>query len=681
MAAYALLGIAVAPAGQARAQGESDPRHPPVGEISCDDWERRVGDGVYTLRLRETEGVLEAPDRSPYPHEPIVVCIDSTDRSTRYGLTTARGQTQGSDASTADRHETGFGLGGGEDTVIQHASSLLAPLVAECWGIEQALRQLEDENQPAQGGRGPRPPDSSGPRDELVGRLRDELRQCQVLAVQVADLISVATDIHEYRDAAASRMVQASQATSEGLTNDQVAQLGSLWWGITGCHSLTETVPDSSSAGEARATSSRTHVDDCRQLVGDGFWVPDSANDVVNGLLRTRCSSMRWVDGAWVTPDTRGPRPALVGGTSGVDAPRPSSADSAAGAYGDCAATDIASAQDRDVEMLREASRVYRDQGEGHFAPEEGVPSTGDTPRAYSSPFTFLGDGTDSEERRVALVRAEGNVRLVLNDLASARSSLQSAIVTMADGYQQIVALGERYASSARARQLVFYVGDYPGNTLLTFTVHQYRIRYDFDSTHTRVVRTADTVDFTHDVTIPDYEFYRYELGFVVSALSNPTYSLATMTDPMTMTSTNTIAQDSNSMFLGAGAFLAFSFCAQDHDGSVYNRRCEGEDDGAVDARRFLPMFSVGLPLAHELVDGNFFVGLVLPYIPYVDIFVGAHLGLVRSLRSGNTVGMATSSTNVDDVVTTSFGAMPMVSFNLSNDLFYMLCPQLRPAN
>jgi hypothetical protein len=287
------------------------------------------------------------------------------------------------------------------------------------------------------------------------------------------------------------------------------------------------------------------------------------------------------------------------------------------------------------------------------------------------SSFTW-NDGTWSFDTFDGLAPdADGKVSLARGVRGKVQASLEKAV----EEYDKVVALALNYRKHALRRNVLFNLGTFNENTLLSATLQRNAITFHLGDEGRTLLQQTTSTSFAITRTVRDSTHWGVQPGYLLSGLPQREYELVTGS---ATGAPNELRLRQEDLFHAPALFVNFYTCPQNLSMPVYRRECTG---GAHrDWLRYLPSFAVGVPVSPDIVDGNVFVGIGLPYIPYVTITTGVHLGLV-DMAPASALSIGTSATALEDATFQQLGVAPFISINASAEILGLLFPQLKPAN
>jgi hypothetical protein len=211
-------------------------------------------------------------------------------------------------------------------------------------------------------------------------------------------------------------------------------------------------------------------------------------------------------------------------------------------------------------------------------------------------------------------------------------------------------------------------LGNYDGNTVLIASVDVFQVDVAYNDNRDSLVYSANSVNYPFTRSIRSTTSLQFQLGIAISSLEDPLYRVASANG-----GTRVVREDTHGFF-AAATFVNFLWCAQDLSSTVYVRRCASGKRLPV----FLPSVALGVPITDQLFRGNGFLGLSFPYIPYLSVVAGIHVGNVRRISAE-----AFTTPNVVDVspfIQNEVHASPFLALNMNSDIFYALFPSSKPA-
>jgi hypothetical protein len=252
--------------------------------------------------------------------------------------------------------------------------------------------------------------------------------------------------------------------------------------------------------------------------------------------------------------------------------------------------------------------------------------------------------------------------------------NLRPAVIALARSLERVAGvadLAETLLSNLEQPETVFDLGSFNGNNLAIITVARHRrtliLRQGTARMEWRTRRTLRRQE-VHALST-----FRLEPGFAFSLLRRPTFGTE-----ITANGDQIIALDDEGLRLVEPAvFVSFYWCGQDLRVNPWDRSCHGhEGDPGWWLLAHLPSIAVGIPINADLFSerASFFLGLLLDWIPYVSIGVGAHIGLaVPALREGVLLGDPLAGRQLEDLIEERPQVSGYVSLSMSIDAFQQL--------
>lgn len=315
---------------------------------------------------------------------------------------------------------------------------------------------------------------------------------------------------------------------------------------------------------------------------------------------------------------------------------------------------DLSSEVAVDLEPGTYVARVLSFWPEGRGAvtlriEERDRPDDGDDGGAAPEP------SASAVERRV---RAE--VAMV-NRRNASLSRLQGAVTA----YNQTLDFLQRLRRRDPDSPLRIRFGEARGGTIVAATLRRHELELSYDDDRRRLELTARPEPHSLSLEVGNRTWFQLQLGAALSSIESHGYALQSGAEG----DGNVLVRESSSLLVEPAVFATVFWCGQDLNHVVYERSCGSEDTSWVP---LLPTLAVGVPLSSALADGNFYLGLSLPYIPYVSILAGLHLARVRRPIDG-AVGRQTMATSLEDVTELQVRTGGFVAVALTDELLRAL--------
>jgi hypothetical protein len=291
------------------------------------------------------------------------------------------------------------------------------------------------------------------------------------------------------------------------------------------------------------------------------------------------------------------------------------------------------------------------------------------TPPAATQPAGGKAEGAKPSEKP----EDKDKNTAALNKLMEKRKEILLVLRDAMTGYERLTALASRIVGDSRRRTNVFRLGTFDENKVVSATLQRHKIGIRYSENKESIEQYTDTTSFSLGLNIPRTTWFQAQMGVLYSFTDRPVYDLETVNGA------RTIRETGSEVFFRPVLFANISWCPQDMSRIIYRRECAWDRSDAV---RFIPGFSIGVPLSSELVEGNFFMGISLPYIPYVSIVSGLHLSRVSKLKNQYNVNsvVADDIASVGDVTTSTIKPGPFISLTITSEIFYLLYPPATPA-
>lgn len=253
-------------------------------------------------------------------------------------------------------------------------------------------------------------------------------------------------------------------------------------------------------------------------------------------------------------------------------------------------------------------------------------------------------------------------------------AELQPAVDALAASLERAFAaadLAETLMRQLERPETVFDLGTFGGNHLAIITLvrHRQTLVLRGGTAHLewrarRAVRRQEV----HAIST-----FRLEPGFAFSMLRRPEFG----TEQTSNGDVVVALRDEGLRLIDPAVFVSFYWCGQDLRVVPWERNCQGHDgDPGWWILAHLPSITVGIPITADLISerASFYVGLLLDWIPYVSVGVGAHIGVaVPTLRDGVLIGDPLDGRNLEELVEERPQISGYFSLSMSIDAFTQL--------
>ena len=225
------------------------------------------------------------------------------------------------------------------------------------------------------------------------------------------------------------------------------------------------------------------------------------------------------------------------------------------------------------------------------------------------------------------------------------------AIAALSQAMQRAYALADLGDETLRALeppQTVFDLGTFGDNRLALISVQRHRRLLVLRGGEARLDtrrRTTTKRQEVHGLTS-----FRLEPGLAFSLLRRPEYAVATneVGDQVLA------VRNEGLRVIDPAVFLSFYWCGLDLRVGTWQRSCQPQQSNfGWELLAHLPTITVGIPINSDILSerANFYVGLLVDWIPFVSIGGGVHLALsVPTLRQDVLVGDPVVGRQVSDL-------------------------------
>jgi hypothetical protein len=629
--AVLLAQLALARAASAQAAGQQ--------AQSCNELINTANSFVVTYD--ESRDRLVYPSHTPLDGERLYLCVDSTDPWNRYGLT--MGARQSGDATTNIEQKFTIGLVASDSTTTQ------LRVTAAVVNAEGACARLSEPQQ----------------------------TRCRTLREELHSILNVHRNMVTFRDSLAQMLTDISTRPLDGDARAAarlVAEALQLHQPPCAAGATRNTLPlfclpqwnpartqfERPSACDARA-GQRPEATPTRYTI----------ETLVNLLLP---DTIHWADGQWHFLSER-EDPRSIAQTVAAEivrvlpTPRPDVAQLTA-----TITTALASARALLPDVrLPTADEIIQQLPQPQ--PASTQPSR-EQPRPAST--TARRDGSaeviEAVQRAIAaqLSSAAEGERVVAR-LEAERTALLDVVRALMQNYSTLAVVAARVASAPPPHPQIFALGSFGANTVVQATLLRHRFGARFGPARDQLVYEATSRQYALSLTVHGTSYFQVQSGAALSLLPSRTFRI----EPSTTAGQGTIRVSDPFTFTPT-VFVNLLWCAQDVGAHHWARRCRGRVDSTW--WRSLPTVSVGVPLSEQLFAPSAFVGVSLPYIPYVSLIVGAHFSMLPTLRSGFAPNQTTTETDTRNLTEPVPHAHAFFAIALNTELIAALQTAARPA-